>query len=74
MEEMRGLLGQRGGTYLWVLQAVQVRVQVEPDARRSAGQRDAADQQHDEHDEGEGGCDVDHLRGHREVRSHVAAG
>lgn len=58
-----------GSSYLWVLQASEVGVQVELDALAGARQRHAADQQHDEHDERERGCDVDHLRKRRTVRT-----
>lgn len=51
------------GTYLWVLQASEVRVQVELDACGSTRQRHTTNQQHDEHDKWERGCDVDHLKG-----------
>ncbi len=54
-------LRQHGGTYLWILQAREVGVQVELDARASTRQRHATNQQHDEHDERKRGCDVDHL-------------
>lgn len=55
-------------TYLWVLQAINVRVQVEFDSRICTRQRHATNQQHDEHDKRECGSDVDHLRDHNTIR------
>lgn len=55
-------LWEHRGTYLWVLQAGEVRVQVELDALASPWQGHTTNQQHNEHDKWECGCDVDHLR------------
>lgn len=64
-------LRQHRGTYLWVLQTSEVRVQVELDASRSTWQRHTTNQQHDEHDKRERGCDVDHLREIKTQRSNI---
>lgn len=57
----------RGGflcTHLWVCESSKVGVKVELYADGGAGQGESSDEQHDQHDVGEGRREVDHLRGH----------
>lgn len=49
--------------YLWVGQSGVVGFQVVDDALAGAWQRDPAPQQHQQHDVGEGGRQVNHLEG-----------
>lgn len=48
--------------YLWVGQAGVVRFEVVDDALHCSGQRGATHQQHQQHDVGEGGGQVHHLK------------
>lgn len=54
-------------TYLWVLQAAEVRVQVELDALTCTRQRQPTNQQHQQHGKWEGGREVDDLQGQQAV-------
>lgn len=51
-------------THLWVCESSKVGVKVELYADGGAGQGESSDEQHDQHDVGEGRREVDHLRGH----------
>lgn len=59
--------------YLRVFETLQVWVQVELDSFRCSWQSDAADQQNDQHDEGEGSSDVHNLLGNRGQTVDVSA-
>ena len=48
-------------THLRVTEPAQVGVEVELDTQVGPGQSDAPDEQHHQHDVGEGGCEVHHL-------------
>lgn len=54
--------------YLWVLEAADVRVQVELDACACTGQRQSTDQKHQKHSKWESGCKVDNLQDTRRIQ------
>lgn len=54
----------RHGAHLWVCKSSQVWVKVELDADCSAGQGESSDEQHNQHNIGEGRSEVDHLNRH----------
>lgn len=54
--------------YLWVLEAADVRVQVEFDAFTSTWQGQSTDKQHQKHGKRESGGEVDDLEGQEGVR------
>lgn len=58
--------------YLWVLEAGDVRIQVEFDAFSSTWQGQSTDQQHQKHGKRESGSEVDNLQGQEGVRCVLA--
>lgn len=54
----------RHGAHLWVRKSSQVWVKVELDADCGAGQGESSDEQHNEHNIGEGRSEVNHLNRH----------
>ena len=54
--------------YLWVRQSSQIWIKVELDADPSTRQGDPSDQQHNEHQIGEGRSEVDHLHRHTHMQ------
>lgn len=59
---------RRCASDLWVGKTSQVRIKVELDADPGSGQGEPSDQQHDQHQIGKSGSEVNHLdHTHREV-------
>lgn len=55
-------------SYLWISQAVQVRVEIVDNAIQSSRQTNSSDKQDQQHHIGKGGCDKGSLRDRREER------